>query len=426
MKDAKFLIPMIFFLLLVSYFKSFPIPSDEMIYINMAKNVAANNLFPYKDFFYAHPPMQLFLLSSIFKIFGSSYIVVKVYQTFVALLILFLTCRISKKLFGSCLISALFLSLNPIFLLFANLSIGFWEASLLILLSFLLILDRKETIASITFALSVFTRYLSLPFFIPLFILATNRRKFLLCTIVFSLALFSPLLMFDEFLKDTIYYHFQKVSPSLTINWQYWSFGIFNSLILLPATYYSYSKNNKKQKIFYIFSFALIFELTLAFSLKQLIYHYFVLSLPYVALSANYLYYSKKFLRVFVLATIVFNLIFNLPSIEYYFDKRNFEELNLVNNFIEQTKAKEIFGEPIITNYISFQTNTKIKNNVFDTDLKRINFDPTEILDALKQKPSVIVDRKNYLESVEIIKKILETNYRVIFKTKEYIVYELR
>ena len=40
--------------------------------INMAKNMAQKNLIPHIDFFHAHPPFQLYLLSFLFKIFGIS------------------------------------------------------------------------------------------------------------------------------------------------------------------------------------------------------------------------------------------------------------------------------------------------------------------------------------------------------------------
>jgi hypothetical protein len=419
--DTKILFVLIFSALIVFSYKSYPIFSDENIYINMAKAVS-EGLSPYRDFFYAHPPFHLLILSSLFRIFGPSYMVVKIYQTTIAILIILITYLISKKILKeNFYVSLLFLCLNPLFLLFGNVSIGFWESLLFLLTSFYFILEEKDMHAGLIFPLSIFSRYFSLFLFLPLIFLSKKKLKFLLLTTIFSSILFFPFLS-QNFIKDTILYHFQRVSSVLTTDLQYWLFGMFNIFILLPAVYLS-----RKEKIFFIFLFALAYEIALAFLLKQLIYHYFILSLGFVALSANYLWKHGEFFKFFIAFIIIVNILANYPSIEYYFNKNNFQEMDTISNFLKENASRddEILGEPIIANYVSFKTNLKVKSNVFDLDLKRMSFDPSEILRAFQEKPEFIIDRKNYFESLDTVRKFLD-NYEKILSTKDFMVYRLK
>ena len=50
--------------------------SDENTYIYMAKAITEGQM-PYKDFFYAHPPLHIFLLSIFYMIFGANIAVLK-------------------------------------------------------------------------------------------------------------------------------------------------------------------------------------------------------------------------------------------------------------------------------------------------------------------------------------------------------------
>jgi len=419
--DTKILFVLICSILIVFSYKSYPIFSDENIYINMAKAVS-EGLSPYRDFFYAHPPFHLLILSSLFRVFGPSYTVVKIYQTVIAILIVIITYLVSKRIFKeNFYVSLLFLCLNPLFLLFGNVSIGFWESLLFLLTSFYFILEKKEAQAGLAFSLSIFSRYFSLFLFLPLILLSKKKLKFLLLTTIFSSILFLPFLS-QNFIKDTMLYHFQRMSGVLTTDLQYWLFGMFNIFILLPALYLS-----RKEKIFFIFSSALAYEIALAFLLRQLIYHYFILSLGFVALSANYLWKHGEFFKFFILFIIIANILANYPSIEYYFNKNNFQELDTISNFLEKNASKgdEILGEPTSVNYISFKTGLKVKSNTFDLDLKRMSFDPSEILRAFQERPEFVIDGENYFGSLGDVRKFLE-DYEKVLSTENFTVYKLK
>ena len=47
-------------------------PGDENVYFYMAKAVSEGQM-PYRDFFYAHPPLHIFALATLIKIFGVNF-----------------------------------------------------------------------------------------------------------------------------------------------------------------------------------------------------------------------------------------------------------------------------------------------------------------------------------------------------------------
>ncbi|MEO6095651.1 MAG: glycosyltransferase family 39 protein [Fibrobacteria bacterium] len=78
MKISGFLPPAVLLALyaLLMTQSSRPIASDENIYFYMAKDFAEGAV-PYRDFFFAHPPMKILLLAALFKLFGFSFTLAK-------------------------------------------------------------------------------------------------------------------------------------------------------------------------------------------------------------------------------------------------------------------------------------------------------------------------------------------------------------
>ena len=95
--NVKLMFISCFVFLVFKLFTLHPIFSDEIIYINMAKAVS-NGLFPYKDFFYAHPPIQLFLLAPIASL--GNFALVKIFISIIGVTCIILTYFITKKLFN--------------------------------------------------------------------------------------------------------------------------------------------------------------------------------------------------------------------------------------------------------------------------------------------------------------------------------------
>ena len=100
MKKLLFSIVLVSLLLVFSIKLYFIHPSfsDENIYYAMGKALSEGQK-PYFDFNFVHPPIQLYLLSAIFKTFGPSLIVAKILPLAASSLSVILMFLISKKLF---------------------------------------------------------------------------------------------------------------------------------------------------------------------------------------------------------------------------------------------------------------------------------------------------------------------------------------
>ena len=403
-------------------YRNFPIPSDETIYFNMAKSFS-EGLIPYKDFFYAHPPLHILFLSSIFFFFGRTFEIAKLYVTFLALLVNNVLFLLSKNLLKKdSIISILFLILNPIYLSFGNISTGFWQASLFFLLSLYLSFKKRDFLAGFLFSLSFLTRYL-LILFLP-FMLYLSRKKWLFLTtfLLFSFLLVYPFLG-RNFIEDTIIYHFQRVSTKTYFDVEYWSFGIFDLMIFLIAIVLIKEKTLRS-----IFIAGLLYEVLIFVLIKQLIYYYFIPSILLTILALNCIWKRGDQEKILVLFIIIFNFLFNLSTIQYYWNINNFIEMYELNEYFKNLPQNAtILGDPVITNFISFKNGMKVKNNVFDCDLKRIMFNKTEIVKAFEQKPTFIVERNeriSFLERFYWFNELLKS-YDIVFKGKKYVVYKL-
>jgi 4-amino-4-deoxy-L-arabinose transferase-like glycosyltransferase len=431
------------FYLLIRVLCITPVFSDETIYINMAKALK-EGLLPYRDFFFAHPPIQLLLLFP-FATFGN-FVLVKIFISIVGMTCIFLVFLISKELFDekSALVSSIAFLIFPGFLIFGNLAMGSFETLFFFLLSFYCILRKKIVFSCIFLTLAIFTRYLALLLipFLFIYILKFQRKdlkrfSFLSIFLIFFAFLLLYFLFGFSLIKFTILYQFQtniEIAAQLSsLIWQYLSLGFFTFFISLFCLAFSYFK--KDSKLFLFSSYPLFQDMAILLILRQVVYHYFVLSLPFIFIAFGRVFSKSKLLmtKTFLLAILLLCITSNLKSVSYYFDKtKNLIFDELLDYTLKFTKESDlIFGEPISTNYISFVTNRKIAGNYFDSDLKHISFESTEkvVNEIEKAKPKLIIVSKTYYSNFyssfekdyEIIKEWSAPEYYhlILMKIKE-------
>jgi hypothetical protein len=416
--------PLILFILIRPFFIT-PVPSDEIIYINMAKALK-EGLLPYKDFFYAHPPFQLLLLFPAAQ--TGNFFLTKIYISIIGLACVFLTYLIAKKIFDerTAFISMLFFLLFPGFIIFGNLAMGTFEALLFFLLSFYFLLKERLLISAIFMSISIFTRYLVL-FLIPfvlIYLFLYNRKNLKGFLIYFSFALFGMFLVIYyffgfKFIRDTIIYHFwSNIKLSLELAdwiWQYLSLGFFTEFISFISLAFGYLKKDYKLIIFS--AYPIIYDFVILLIFKQVIYHYFAFVLPFLSIAFGRTFSSSRFveLKIFLILILFISLFSNFQSLIYYFDKsKNYFFDELVSYTLQLTEKKDlIFGEPRSINYISFVTGRKIVNNYFDSDLKYLSFEGFEkvVEEVKKGKPNIMVVDANYYK---ILYNYFEGNYEII------------
>jgi hypothetical protein len=416
------------FLLVRTFFVT-PVFSDEVIYINMAKAVA-KGLLPYKDFFYAHPPLQLFLHAFLFKLLGFDFLIPKLFVLFLNFFSLILICLISQKVFKdkTCLASIFFLFF-PVFLLFADQANGCWESLFFLLISFIFLVEENNLLFSLFFTFSVFFRYFSLAF-LPFFLFYLKLKRRSIKPIFFSIILIfvTFFLIYSifgfEFLKDTILYHFAKVSPSQALKEQYLTIGFFTSFLSLINLYFGIKLKNKFLILFAVYP--LLYDLSITFLLGQVIYHYYIFSLPFVFIALGFSFSKGKFFiaKILIISVLVFSVLGNVTSIKYYFNKENFMVFENVSIFFKG-KSGKIFGDPILSNYVSFKLDIPISGHIFDSDPKHIKFEEMEV------KRKLMADMPNFLILTDLsyffpLQHFFEENYIKISEIGNYQIYEMK
>lgn len=372
--------------LIVRSFFNFPVFSDEIIYINMAK-AFSEGLIPYKDFFFAHPPFQLIIFQPILLLFGASFFAIKFFVTLLSVGVAFLTYLIAKEIFDekTGFYAFILFLIFPGFIIFSNQAFGIFEALFFFLLSFYYSLKKKPIISGIFLTISIFTRYLTIlliPFM--LYYIYKYDRKNLKNLVKYSfisilvVGLIFLIILGENFIIDTVYYHLQvNVSTNIAV-WinQYLTLGFFTTFLSITAIMFSRIK--KDQKILLFALYPIIYDAIIILILNAVIYHYFIIVLPFVFIAAaNVLSKSNDYMIKGVLVIIMlFAIVSNINSITFFLDEKNHEIFPESLNNINENEI--IFGEPRITNYISFVTDAKIANNYYDSGSKFFLFTGSE------------------------------------------------
>src|SRR3989338_8608476 len=159
-----------------------PQPGDENVYYYMGKLIAEGKL-PYKDFFYAHPPLQIYLIALIYNIFGFNIVALKAVPLISTLISAFFIFKIAKRFGNSAAITASLLFLFSYSAMFNSVfSFGIDVATMFLVIGAYFLWNKSNGIlAGLFFGLAGITRLLSL---IPIFIifalvLLSTRKNFL-------------------------------------------------------------------------------------------------------------------------------------------------------------------------------------------------------------------------------------------------------
>jgi 4-amino-4-deoxy-L-arabinose transferase-like glycosyltransferase len=438
----KLLIIIIFISFLVRILFFHPSFSDENFYFNAGKIVSEGKI-PYKDFFFAHPPMQIYTYALIFKIFGTSLFVGKIIPLVASSLSIFLIFKILNKLYDSRtgFIGSIIFLVMPGFIAFSSMGYGMWESIFFILLAIYSTTKNKVDLAAVSLVIGLFFRYLIviyLPFLILLmYVKKLKLKRFLF--VFFSLSLVLLSLMFLIFgwncINQTILFHI--VSKVITkwmekLVWQYLSMGFFTFFLGLISIYVAF---DKKDKLLLLFSvYPLIIDMIIFFGLNYIAYHYFLISLSFIAIAtARALTVSKdKLLYLIIPVILILSLTSNFKTIDFYLNPIHAESLYSAAEFIANNTSEEdsIFGEPVLTNYVSFVTDRRMGSNYYDSYLRHLIFEGEEkVIQSLnRDKPKFIIEAGDYYLSNVYFRDFILNNYEFVkdFEgTPRYSIYQI-
>ena len=396
-KEEKMLVFAVISFFVVKLFLLVPAYSDENIYFNMAKNMVEKGLIPYRDFFYAHPPLHIYLLFFTFSIFGESVFIGKlvplVFSSLCAVLVFFISKEFFKKDKKIPLIASLIFLFSPQMLSFSSLAYGMWPAIFWGLLSLYFILDKKPILSAFFCTLAIFTRYL-LFFYLPIlfyFSYKNNTHRKFIFSFLFIFSVFfvtSSLLFNHSFVKDTILYHlFSKIIYGIRpVIIEYLA---MNSPFIFLSLFFLYF--NKKYRLYAIMPLLLDVVILLMFKLS--FYHYFLISLPFYSIMAGHLITKTEYMEAFFVI-FLFMIFANMGSI--FFNNTASSDLFVAKTFFNNLTKPRLFGDPIVTNYLAFVSDAKIIGNYFDGDINRLRFENYIFEDIFSNKPDYFIASDYY------------------------------
>lgn len=374
-------------------------PGDENVYYYMAKSVSEGEL-PYKDFFYAHPPLHVIMLAIVVKLFGVNFFALKS-ATLLALLIasffLYLTCielfkkRLSDKNYLLISILALILFLFSFEVMFkATFSMGINFSLMLLMAGFYFIFTRKYFIGGLIAGLAGLTRLYTLAPLTAVFIFLLSRKyqenklndflKMLLgFFITFGIPMIFMMLVFgSSFIEPVIKYHFLKPQLPGQRMIVYKNVLIENWPTILAFLSSVFLKEKKKLQLFYLTILTCILFLL---SLNVPYEFYFSLALPFMAVVGSYSVIEiirriKTFVKYILIIGLCSLFVWNTAADAMFLEKIGFLEfapLKDLNDKISSSDEKfSIFGDDSVVPLLALITNRKIAFNYIDSNEKRL------------------------------------------------------
>lgn len=410
----------LFFFFVAGFFLFIKLPhlswriSDGNIYLYMALLVNQGAL-PYQDFFFANPPLHLYFLS--LPVYLTKNVLLNLLPTLITIitaLILYTTANnfLNKPL--AILVGILYLFSFTI-LSTSDYLTGVHLTSFLHVTSLYLLIKNKPLMAGIYSAMAILTRPYALPAVAGFILAIVIKRKSFNFLITYLMGtFFLPILVAitlniitqGVFVENTILYHLKKtegipklkvISFFLTHDWLLALSLVF--VPLLSAKRYAYII----LPMFFLLLFYLLFS--------DIYYLYFVLIIPFLALSIASLaekiklFYSSrgKYLALFIIGVFFTFTIYSYSNHQAPIGKLT--NLSEITSFIESNLAQEetLYGVAEITPLVAFLLNRAIAGNFVDTNEKLFLTGTVDI-----KKREVELSKRNlkfFLTSVYIDKK---------------------
>lgn len=398
----SFILVIIIFLLIEVKGLNHVDPGDEFTYFYMGKLLSDGKIF-YKDFFYAHPPLQVFLLSVIFKIFGFNLIILKSIPLLAIIISSIYIFKIVQDKFDgviAILASIIFLFSHRV-LFEATYATGVNLTTMLVVIgTYYLVSKNKFLLSGIIFGLAGITRFYSLvPIGIIMLILfMKNRKNFIRFLYGFLLTFALPNILFilffgQDYLTPVFKYHLMK--PSVEGN----TFSVFSEVIIknlflfIPFFLIFFVK---RKRLFLFITVPILYLIFLSF-LKTIFNFYFILAFPFMAIAGSYaLVYIYRRIKIrstvkktaVVLLVIIFfgYNIYNVNKLTT-FDFIDFEAGPRLIRYIEEnTKENElIFGDDSTTALLSLYSGRDIALDFADSNDMRFKSGVTDIDETIKK-----------------------------------------
>jgi len=378
---------------------------DENVYFYMAKLVAEGKL-PYRDFFFAHPPLHLFFVSVSYILFGFHLVTLKMVPLLAVIVSSFFLFRLMKERFSS--VSALIAVFLFLFsfrvMLEATYFLGVNVTTMFMVIGFYFLFSKKNYFAGgVFFGLAGLTGLYSLPitatimayaFFDKIIVhkgaksLFQNDFTRMIIGFLISFILVNVLFIIifgSSFIEQVYTYHFLKPEAAgrqfsvifevIRTNWI-----IFASSVLGVFSLAFF----RKRKVLFVAALISLAYLVFLTQLSLIFNFYFVLLFPFLAVLGSrglvglYSFIVKRLhpgrvIRTIAIAIPALFVIWNVSADILYmntFDFKDFEGINGVNEFIIRNTDSDdyIFGDASIAPLIALYTGRELAFDMADTN----------------------------------------------------------
>ncbi len=428
-------------------------PGDENVYYYMGRLVAEGML-PYRDFFFAHPPLQIYLMSIIYRIFGFNIVFLKSLALASTLITSYFVFRIAKDRFGAAeaAVSSLLFLFAYSTMFNSAFSFGVEIATMFFIIGVYLFFNKeKYFLAGIFFGVAGITRFLVL---IPIaFVLASlffsNKKNSFRMLIGFLIVFLFVNILFiviskGAYIDDTYKFHLIK-TPDYDANFkEYFDVVKLNWLLFLSAILALFVKERKA-----VGMFGIICLLYLAFllALNKIFGFYLTIIFPLLAVIGGFgvvrllklLDFAKvwKGLVVLLLMSI---FSWNLAADVLFLEKEGFSGFERRNDLVDYVNSVSnedtlLFGDGSVVPLLALLTNKRVAFDSVDTNDQVFatgQVDLDKVLERIKGKDILFIIRSAHgISSFGNVLDFLNKNCEFLsqfYDEKEgaYIVYQCK
>ena len=334
--------------------------ADENVYYVMGREISEGKT-PYIDFFYVHPPLQVYLYAAVILLFGFKVWLLKLFTLcFVVGINIFLYLIVKEKYDERTAIVSvlLFLTSYDIFLLG---SFGFGvEIAVFFFMWALYLNDKKPFMAGLLFGIGLVTRLHVAPLGIVLWLHSKDRWQFLWGTFIVPVHYLSMLLV-PNFGYDVLFYHTAKAR-----HWVGWgSFAASTApLLMLAMLSMSYLWRKIRHSVFLDIIIAFFAFLLIIGSVYE--YYFLIITIMASILGSHILLHHK--LRKVFLAMYIIWVVVSTAKVGMSIYNQNIEYGVLVD-YIGGLDNNNVMGEPTLAALITMRyPDKKINKLQIDID----------------------------------------------------------
>ncbi len=351
---------------------------DENIYFYMGKLITEGKT-PYSDFFFAHPPLKIYVNAFVIKLFGLNFFILKLIPLLSVIISAIFVFRIMKEHFGNAeglCSAALFLSSFTV-MSESTYATGINVTLMLAIIGLYYSLAKRYFLGGLFAGFSGIAGLYSL-IFVPVaafFVFLSSRKGLLRYLAGFSLVFVSVNLFFliisGNYFVSVYKYHLLKPEVEGNTLTVFWNVVIKSPVLFALAAIFVFYRSRKLLPIAAIAALYILFLLLLS----RIFSFYFMLLIPLLAMLASYalLRLADSKMRPAVLAAVFFLVmasVFLSARYLYAFDFVDFQSARPMADFIAQNSPPEgtIFGDDTSTPLIALFSGRKVWHDMVDTN----------------------------------------------------------